>query len=129
MELLRHSPGNYAARVAGVAILSDILCNTRSKRYDEAILRSFEAHLFSPARFGGDLAGHQKGEVDYESRDTYVVVNALIQYKQRGESLRFIELPPDSIFTITPDTVEPNEDRPDYGQWIAVRGRSLEYSD
>jgi len=84
MELLRQGQEHYAARVAGAAILSDILCNACSKRYDETILRAFEAHLFAPSVFGGDIVGHQKDETDYESRDTYVVVSALRRYKRKG---------------------------------------------
>ncbi len=129
MELLRRSPDHYAARVAGAAVLSDILCNTRSKRYDEAILRSFEAYLFSPSVFGGCFGKHQKNEVDYESRDTYVVVTALRRYKRKNGSLPLLPLPPGSVFTIKPDAVEPDTDHPGYKRWMAARGRPPEYSD
>lgn len=71
MELLSLNPERYVARVAGASILSDIL-DDKSRKYDKAILRAFEAYLFWPSSFGGNIAGHRKGETDYESRETYL---------------------------------------------------------
>ena len=128
MELLSLNPERYTARVAGASILSDIL-NDRSSKYDEAILRAFEAHLFSPSVFGGNLAGHKKGETDYESRDTYLVVSALRRYTKTQGALPLLPLPPGKVFTITRNKVEPNEKHEDYKRWMKARGRPPEYSD
>jgi len=128
MELLSLNPERYAARVAGASILSDIL-NRRSSKYDEAILRAFEAYLFSPSVFSGNLAGHKKGETDYESRETYLVVSALRRYTKKQGSLPLLPLPPGLVFTITRNTVEPAEDHGHYKRWMEVRGRPPEYSD
>ena len=128
IELLSLNPERYAARVAGASILSDIL-NDRSRKYDEAILRAFEAYLFSPSVFSGNLAGHKKGETDYESRETYLVVSALRRYTKKQGSLPFLPLPPGLVFTISRNTVGPNKDHEHYRRWMEARGRPPEYSD
>ena len=128
MELLSLNPERYAARVAGASILSDIL-DDRSSKYDEAILRAFEAHLFAPSFFGGNIAGHKTGETDYESRDTYLVVSALRRYTKKQGSLPLLSLPPGLRFTITRNTVEPNKDHEHYKRWMEAKGKPPEYGD
>lgn len=61
IELLSLNPKRYSARAAGASILANILDGT-STEYDETILRAFEATLFSPSVFGGNVGKHQAGE-------------------------------------------------------------------
>ena len=128
LELLSLNPERYTARVAGASILSDILIGS-TVEYDKAILRAFESYLFSPSVFGGNIAGHKQGETDYESRETFLVVNALRQYAKRQGALPMLSLPPGLVFTITTNTVEPNKDHEHYKRWKEVRDRPPEYSD
>lgn len=127
MDLLSLNPNRYIARVAGATILSDIL-NSSSTEYDSNILRAFEAFLFSPPTFGMDLGLHKKFETDYESRDTFIVVNALRQYVRNKGVQSMLPLPPGLAFTITPNTVEPNKDHEHYKLWMNARSRPPDYS-
>lgn len=127
LELLSLNPERYTARVAGAAILSDIL-NSDSMEYDSNILRAFEAFLFSPPGFGMDLENHRRHETDYESRDTFMVVTGLRRYARRRDAQPMLPLPPGLVFTITQDTVEPNEDHEHYKRWMEARGRPPNYS-
>ena len=108
MELLSLNPERYTGRVAGATILSDIL-NSNSTDYDINILRAFEAFLFAPPGFGMDLENHKEHETDYESRDTFIVVNALRRYARKQGAQPMLPLPLGLVFTITPNTVEPNK--------------------
>jgi len=126
MDLLSRSPQNYAGRVAGAAILSDILSD-KSREYDEAILRVFEATLFSPSVFGGDFGDHRKNDVDYESRETYIIVCALQKYKQKKGSLDLLELPTGSVFKITSNDIQPNKDHIQYKRWKKARKKCPRY--
>ena len=128
MELLSLNPRRYTARVAGATILSEIL-NSKSTEYDSNILRAFEAFLFSPPGFGMDLKNHKKHETDYESRDTFMVVNALRRYARKQDAQPMLPLPPGLVFTITPNTIEPNKDHEHYKRWMDARDRPPEYSD
>ena len=128
MELLSLSRNRYTARVAGATILSDIL-NSNSTEYDSNILRAFEAFLFSPPGFGMNLEDHKKHETDYESRDTFMVVNALRQYAQKQGAQPLLPLPPGLVFTITRNSVEPNKNHEHYKRWMEARGRPPEYSE
>ena len=128
MGLLGLNPDRYGARVAGASILADIL-NDGSSKYDDAILRTFEAYLFSPSVFGGNVAGHKKNDTDYESRDTYLVVSALRGYAKKQGSLPLLPLPPGLRFTITANTVEPNKGHEHYKRWMEVRGSPPEYAE
>ena len=128
MELLSLNPERYTARVAGATVLSDIL-NSNSTEYDSNILRAFEAFLFAPPGFGMDLENHKKRETDYESRDTFMVVNALRRYARKQDAQPMLPLPPGLVFTITRKAVEPNKDHEHYKRWMEARGRPPEYSD
>lgn len=130
LELLSLHQERYTARVAGAAILADIL-NSKTIEYDEAILRTFEAYLASPSVFSKSVAGHMSGDTDYESRETVLVVNALRQYRYRKGlgALHMLSLPPKLAFTITGDTVKPNEEHEHYRRWLEVRGRPPKYPD
>ena len=128
MELLSLSPERYTARVAGAAILAAIL-NSSNTEYDNNILRAFEAFLFSPPGFGMNLEDHKKHETDYESRDTYIVVNALRQYAQKQGAQPLLPLPPGLVFKLTRNTVEPNKSHEHYKRWMQARGRQPEYSE
>ena len=127
MTLLSLNPERYTARVAGATILSDIL-NGESTEYDSNILRAFEGFLFSPVGFGMDLGNHKKHETDYESRDTFMVVNALRRYARKQGAQPMLPLPPGLVFTITPNTVEPNKDHSHYKRWMEARRRPPEYT-
>lgn len=127
MDLLSLNPNRYIARVAGATILSDIL-NSGSTEYDSNILRAFEAFLFSPPTFGMDLGIHKINDTDYESRDTYIVVNALRRYVRNKGAQSMLPLPPGLAFTITPNTVEPNKDHEHYKLWMDARNRPPDYS-
>lgn len=124
------STNSYAYRVAMAALLSDML-NQLSTEYDCSILRAFEAFLTYPPRFSGNVGEYRLGEVDYESRDTIIMVNALRCYttkkwwkrwKWRPEPLR--ELPKGSPFTITPRTCDPNTCCEDYQKWLKATGNT-----
>ena len=128
IELLSLNPAHYSARAGGASILSDILLDDGSAEYDRAILRVFEATLYSPSVFGGCVGEHQKGEVDYESRETYLVVNAMRKYKKKQGSLPFLPIPSGLVFTITENTVVPNQDHSHYQLWLKAEGRPPEYS-
>ena len=129
MELVSLNPERYTARVAGATILSDILNSKESTEYDSNILRAFEAFLFTPPGFGMVLENHKKHETDYESRDTFTVVNALRRYARKQDAQPMLPLPPGLVFTITPNTVEPNKDHEHYERWMAARGGPPEYSE
>ena len=128
MELLSLNPERYTARVAGATILSDIL-NGSSVEYDSNILRAFEAFLFSPPGFGMNLENHKKHETDYESRDTFVVVNALRRYAKKQDAQPMLPLPPGLVFAITRNSVEPNKDHEHFKRWMEARGRPPKYCD
>ena len=128
MELLSLNPERYTGRVAGATILSDIL-NSNSTDYDINILRAFEAFLFAPPGFGMDLENHKEHETDYESRDTFIVVNALRRYARKQGAQPMLPLPLGLVFTITPNTVEPNKYHENYKRWMEARGRPPEYTD
>ena len=128
LELLSLNPERYTARVAGASILSDIL-NGNTHEYDEAILRAFESYLFSPSVFGADIAGHNRGETDYESRETYLVVNALRKYAKTQGALPMLPLPPGLVFTIAEGAVEPNQNHEHYRRWLDARGKPPRYAD
>lgn len=128
MELLSRNPERYTARVAGATILSDIL-NSNSTEYDNSILRAFESFLFSPSGFGMDLENHKKHETDYESRDTFMVINALRRYARKQGAQPMLPLPPGLVFTVTRNTVGPNKDHEHYRRWMEARGRPPEYSE
>lgn len=128
MELLSLNPERYTARVAGASILADIL-NSDSIEYDKSILRAFEAYLLTPSVFSTNPSGHQRGETDFESRETYLIVNALRRYAQQPSAQPMLPLPPGVVFTITRNTVEPNEDHEHYKRWMEARGRPPAYSD
>ena len=128
MTLLSLNPQRYVARVAGAVSLADIL-NSDSAEYDTNILRAFEAFLFSPPGFGCDLGKHKKRETDYESRDTFIVVNALRQYARKEGAQPMLPLPPDLVFTITRKTVEPNKNHEHYKRWMEARGEPPGYSE
>ena len=128
MELLSLSPEHYTARVAGAAILSDIL-NSKSTEYESKILRAFEAFLFSPPGFGMDLENHRKGETDYESRDTFMVVSALRRYASKQDAQPMLPIPSGLAFTIDRNKVEPNKKHEHYKRWMEARRRPPEYGD
>ena len=128
MELFSLNPEHYSNRAAGATILSDIL-NNNATEYDSNILRTFEAFLFAPPGFGMNLGKHERGDTDYESRDTFVVVTALRKYAKRPDAQPMLSLPPGLAFTITQNTVEPNKDHEHYKRWIEARGGPPEYSD
>ena len=129
MELLSYRPDRYVSRVAGASILSDILLDSNSYEYDQSILRAFEAYLLVPSVFRRDLGNHNSGDTDYESRETYLVVNALHQYAGKQNVLPMRPLPPECAFTITENTVGPNKDHVHYERWVNARGRSPKYSE
>ncbi len=128
LELLSLNPQRYTARVAGASILSEIL-NSNSIEYDSSILRAFEAFLFSPPGFGMKLGNHNKGETDYESREKFLIVNALRRYARKQDAQSMLPLPPGLVFTITGNTVEPNQDHEHYKRWVEARGGPPKYSD
>ena len=129
MQLFSLNPERYTARVAGASILSDILLDSNSTEYDKSILRAFEARLFSPAEFGTDIGKHKKQDIDYESRDTFLVVKALSQYVKKLGAFPLLPLPPGRAFTITKNSVDANEEHEHYRRWLDARGKPPEYSD
>ena len=128
MELLSLHSERYTARVAGASILSEIL-NGDSTEYDSSILRAFEASLFAPPAFGANLGNHKKGETDYESRETFVIVKALRLYAKKQDAQPMLPLPPGLVFAISARMVEPNPDHSHYKRWVEAKGSFPDYSD
>lgn len=126
MDYFHREP--YTWRTAGAALLSDIL-DSKTTEYDEAVLGTFEAYLWSPSVFGPGHVGHQHGETDYESRETVLVVKALRRYQKRGwlRKRPMISLPPRLPFTVLEGVVTPNTAHPHYTRWCEVKGREPEY--
>ena len=69
----------YTGRVAGAVTLADIAIKNPDE-YDKRVMRVFETLLEFPARYGSN---HEKeGQVDYTSRDTVTMLEAI---EMRGE--------------------------------------------
>ena len=69
----------YTGRVAGAVTLADIAIKNPNE-YDKRVMRVFETLLEFPLRYGSN---HEKeGQVDYTSRDTVTMLEAI---EMRGE--------------------------------------------
>jgi len=128
MQLLSQNldSSHYTARVAGATILAEILDN-KSTEYDKCIIRAFESFLFTPPVFGSDIGWHGRGQTDYESRDTYIIVSALQRYAKKKNTHCMLELPEGLPFIISKKWIRPNKNHPHYDLWVKARDRHPKY--
>ena len=119
--------GPYAARVAGAATLA-ALAKKDPSQYDARVMKAFEAYLAFPPVYGGQIGGHQKGKVDYKSRDTEEVVRAINARTRRQRKRYRVVLPQFSPFIVTRNgDVKGNPKHPDYQEWEKVEGQAPTY--
>ena len=99
---------NYLTRTAAIATLAK-LARDHPKDYDELVMRVFEAFLSFPPCYGSNAA--KEGQVDYTSRETVAIVDAIKRRTKRARDRYRLSLPPDRPFQVTPEgDVEPNPD-------------------
>lgn len=117
----------YASRVEGVAVLSGLAKND-PRRYDKTAMKVFEAYLAFPPNYGSDLGDHERGKVDFASRDTVEVVRAINARTQRQRKQYRLELPSFAPFIVLRDgDVDANPEHPDYIDWKRIEGKAPEY--
>ncbi|MDE0343101.1 MAG: hypothetical protein OXK82_08035 [Deltaproteobacteria bacterium] len=103
-------PG-YVSRTAAVAFLAQ-LASRYPKDYDEPVMRTFEAFLCFPPRYGKNA--RKEGQVDYTSRDTVAIVETINKRHPKQREAYRISLPPHRPFRVTEGgDVEPNPDYDD----------------
>ena len=103
----------YVTRTAAIAMLAK-LAKDHPADYDEPVMRTFEAFLSFPPRYGKNAK--KQGQVDYTSRDTEAIVQTINKRSPKQRCAYRIELPPDRPFRVTkcggveknPAYVEPN---------------------
>ena len=89
---------SYVTRTAAIAALAK-LAKDHPADYDEPVMRTFEAFLSFPPRYGKNAL--KEGQVDYTSCDTVAIVQTINNRpKQRRHTYR-INLPPDRPFRVT----------------------------
>lgn len=90
-ELLAPRDHGYASRVAGAVMMAEI-ARKDPRNYEKPVMRAFEAFLEHPPRYAdirvhqvGVALGDQKKMIDYESRDTVTIIEAIRErtHKQR----------------------------------------------
>ena len=102
---------NYVTRTAAIAALAK-LARDHPKEYDEPVMRSFEAFLSFPPRYGKNA--EKEGQVDYTSRETVAIMETINNRKARARHRYRVSLPPDRPFLVTDrGDVERNPDYED----------------
>ena len=125
-ELLDIERRDYAARVAGAAILAE-LSKENPEKYTRLAMKAFEAFLEFPPRFGH---GHfLANRTDYGSRDALEIVRA-INRRSRREKAAYpsISLSERSPFRIQDDKVTGDPDHEDGRHWLASWRRFPDYN-
>lgn len=115
----------YGSRITGAAVLSKILADKDYDDFDEPILRAFETYLRNPPVFADSRPLARK--VDYESRDTFLVVRALREHCRDPNKPPLLPIPDHVPFKTTARGVEPNTDHDDYKEWMKVMKRKPSY--
>ena len=88
----------YLTRVAGAARLADLAAED-PQHSDQRVMRVFEAFLAHPPQYGQNRQDERKG-VDYTSRDTVTIVDAIKNRSRQCRDKYTLSLPPDGPFII-----------------------------
>ena len=130
-ELLGMKDRPFAASVAGAATLADLMRDD-PVQYEDRVMRMFEAFLEFPPVFGGELQGmedkHLRGHVDYRSRDTVVIVEAMNARARESRLQKRAELRSSAPFRVTGcGLIAANPKHEDHLNWIRADGTPPTY--
>ena len=131
-ELLASKDHGYASRVAGVVMMAKIARKDPSN-YERPVMRAFEAFLTYPPKYSdiylNEGGTKQERMIDYESRDTVTIIEAIRERTRKQRSLYNFVLPIEAPFILLDKKhIIGNSANPSYGKWVILHnGRRPSY--